>query len=331
VRNNRGSVLVTVIWALSLLAVYTVAVNRQVSQDLMFGQWMRDRVQGRALAKAAIERGLLELQSDKFITFEALNEPWASSAALHDAALGDGTFSLECKYGETVVYGACDEAARINVNRVPEDMLKNLLKAVDSDISDSKAGEIAQAIIDWRDQDDEVMANGAESSYYKGLSTPYLARNGPFRSVEELTMVKGMTPELYEKIKEHVTVYSEGKLNFNTAGTVALRALGLSESLINKVVKFRNGDDKLPGTKDDGIFQDASAITPELSAAMSFSSEEFAQISNSIAAGLVDVKSGVFRMQAVGRLNRGGRNSDTRIICVVQRSGDILYWNETSF
>ena len=41
--------------------------------------------------------------------------------------------------------------------------------------------EIADAIMDWRDGDDEPQAQGAEAGYYENLPIPYKIRNGPLQ------------------------------------------------------------------------------------------------------------------------------------------------------
>ena len=56
--------------------------------------------------------------------------------------------------------------------------------------------DVADAIMDWLDEDDEVRAYGAESGDYNVLATPYSAANGPLQSVEELLLVRGVTPTL---------------------------------------------------------------------------------------------------------------------------------------
>jgi DNA uptake protein ComE-like DNA-binding protein len=56
--------------------------------------------------------------------------------------------------------------------------------------------DIANSILDWIDPDDEPRTNGAESDYYESLSPPYQAKNGPLDSLEELLLVKGVTPQL---------------------------------------------------------------------------------------------------------------------------------------
>lgn len=56
--------------------------------------------------------------------------------------------------------------------------------------------DTADAILDWLDEDDEPRPMGAEEEYYATLPTPYAPRNGPIDTVEELLLVRGVTPEL---------------------------------------------------------------------------------------------------------------------------------------
>lgn len=56
--------------------------------------------------------------------------------------------------------------------------------------------DVADAILDWLDEDDETRALGAESDYYASLPTPYGCANGPIHSVEELLLVRGVAPTL---------------------------------------------------------------------------------------------------------------------------------------
>lgn len=56
--------------------------------------------------------------------------------------------------------------------------------------------EASDCILDFLDEDDEPREFGAESEYYLTLPSPYDAKNGPLDSVEELLLVKGVTPWL---------------------------------------------------------------------------------------------------------------------------------------
>jgi hypothetical protein len=53
--------------------------------------------------------------------------------------------------------------------------------------------ELAAAIIDWRDTNDDVTQGGAESETYLRLNPPYRCKNTNFESVAELRLVSGMT------------------------------------------------------------------------------------------------------------------------------------------
>jgi competence ComEA-like helix-hairpin-helix protein len=56
--------------------------------------------------------------------------------------------------------------------------------------------EIAAAITDWRDGDNAVSPGGAEAEYYLSQQPPYMPRNGPFQTLRELLMVRGISPDL---------------------------------------------------------------------------------------------------------------------------------------
>ncbi len=343
-----------VLWMLIILVILSTALSRNAIQDLLAARWIRDEVSGRFLAKAGIERVLLELQTDPYLTFDAMNDNWASKEkAFKDISFSNGVFSVVCDpdgvlkekensdndsklVGATTKkklrYGACDESSRINLNFADTKVLNQLLIAANPKMDSGAAEKIAESIVDWRDTDDAAMQEGAETSFYKFGPHPYEARNAPMQSVEELLMVRGVTPEIFESVKDYVTVYTpKGKINFNTASFVVLQALGLNQDLASRMIDYRKGGDGVDGTEDDQTFQVVEGITPALSNAGNFSSQEFAQISNAIAAGIVTVQSNTFRIHSIGRLIRNGRNLETRVTCVVRRDGTVLYWHEGDF
>lgn len=54
----------------------------------------------------------------------------------------------------------------------------------------------ADAILDFIDTDDEPREFGAERDYYAQLPVPYAPVNGPLQSIEQLLLVRGVTPSL---------------------------------------------------------------------------------------------------------------------------------------
>lgn len=152
-------------------------------------------------------------------------------------------------------FGLQDESARLNLNTlvVLDENSEGLMAALtlldpesgEDPASDSLATlllmglpgmtiELADAIMDWLDEDDEPREYGAELEYYSGLPTPYETKNGPVDSVEELLLVSGMTPGLLfgadanrngvldpdEQQRYNVTVDTQGALGLAAFFTI---------------------------------------------------------------------------------------------------------------
>jgi len=56
--------------------------------------------------------------------------------------------------------------------------------------------DIAHAILDWMDKDDTPRDYGAEAEYYTRLQPPYQPTNAAVDSIEQLLLVRGVTPQL---------------------------------------------------------------------------------------------------------------------------------------
>jgi len=103
-----------------------------------------------------------------------------------------------------------------------------LLQTLDGvEVSQAKALEIADAVADFMDADNQKRLNGAEDDAYRSATPPYRAANQPMASISELRAVTGITREIYTALAPFVTVWpSEGaKLNVLTASATVLRSL----------------------------------------------------------------------------------------------------------
>jgi general secretion pathway protein K len=144
------------------------------------------------------------------------------------------------------------EAAKLNINRTPPEELVRLLTALG--VSPVQAVGITQAIIDWRTV---TPANRPTEfdNYYLSLTPSFRARHASFQEIEELLLVRGMTPELfygtYERdpqgqwrpqggLADCVTVYGAGgQVDVNTAPPAVLAAVGLGPRAVELLVKAR--------------------------------------------------------------------------------------------
>ncbi len=86
-------------------------------------------------------------------------------------------------------YGLTDEPSKLNLNTATREQLLALFG--ESKLRDVTPEQLADALIDWRDEDSDVTEpHGAESSYYMTLDPPYRAKNKPLDTVEELLTIK---------------------------------------------------------------------------------------------------------------------------------------------
>jgi type II secretory pathway component PulK len=96
-----------------------------------------------------------------------------------------------------VRWGLENESARLNLNTVlladdaNQENARKLLMTLPG-----MTESIADAILDWIDSDDDTRMMGAERDYYSSLNPTYLPRNGPLGSIEELLLVRDVTPAL---------------------------------------------------------------------------------------------------------------------------------------
>ncbi len=191
----QASILVGVLWCLALLSVIVIGVLHTARLDLLVEKNYGDRIQARYLALAAIERAKALLYQN---AHERSRSGRSHTGELYDAAqqfrdtpFGRGTFSVVRRgredEGGGIIYGVSDEESRLNVNHAPTNELAKL---------EGMTQGVAAAIIDWRDEDNEVTPGGAEAEYYAGLQPPYAPRNGPFQTVRELLMVRGISSDL---------------------------------------------------------------------------------------------------------------------------------------
>jgi type II secretory pathway component PulK len=108
-----------------------------------------------------------------------------SPSLTDDGSLGGVRFGLE------------DESTRLNLNTLL--MAEAQQEGAATQLLMSLPGmteEIADAILDWLDPDDEPRPLGAEVDYYATLQPGYACKNGPLETVEELLLVRGVTPRL---------------------------------------------------------------------------------------------------------------------------------------
>jgi general secretion pathway protein K len=247
---------VVVLCTIIMLAVLLFTFNDQSRKNLFAVEDLKNSAQalscaetGLNIAMAALERGDAIYSNGKLRNLLAGRE---------DVDLADGTCSIT----------VAEESSKLNLNLLKtsegapdrtriDQMLRliDLLNRRDFEAPPISYG-IVPAIIDWIDSDEETAclpfimnANlGAESSYYAGLDRPYRARNAPLDTTEELLLIRGITPDIFERIRDYVTVKGEGKININSASKLVIESMSekmdpvLAQMIVNRRMEKPFGD-----------------------------------------------------------------------------------------
>jgi len=186
-RTRRASVVVVVVWSVAIAAVLVAATQVVTFRQAVIGRETLARVQARWAARAGVE------QMVAIMEFHLQNadpdDPMAVVRDMEEHAVGQvatGSWDIRHFLDGIEWAGPLDEGAKLNINTATRVQLLNL---------PGMTPDVVDAIVDWRDDNDEVEGLGAERDYYSNRSLGYRPRNGSFRSIAELELVAGAWPE----------------------------------------------------------------------------------------------------------------------------------------
>lgn len=181
--RQKGMVLIAAVWAVFILAAMAFALSALVrgSGDELHAR--KEQLQSYYVARGAVYRAV-----------SMLKQPMQPGDRVARPFI-PGQRRLEWdEAGQHVVVDVMDETGKIDVNAASPELLERLL--INAGVQFEAAHALVAAIEDWRDPDDDTRLNGAESLYYLSLPQPYRPANRDLESIDELLLVKGVTPAL---------------------------------------------------------------------------------------------------------------------------------------
>jgi len=238
--DERGFALVIVMWLFTVLFVLGAEFAGSMRQDATATKNFADETQSYYLATAAVNLTFYRAFLDRDrggqgqVGAEAGQAGQPGQPGLDQEDDGplvhrDGQWHEVELWGAPVMVRVTDEGGKIPIN-FPEGQfdakLHPLLVQVlgNMGVQTEMASGIADAVIDWQDDDDEHRVNGAETDYYSDLPNPYPAKNKRLDALEELLFIKGVTPELYNGGTEEFPIGLRDIFSiFNNTGQVNLR------------------------------------------------------------------------------------------------------------
>jgi general secretion pathway protein K len=241
IQKSRGAALMAVLWLIAILAMACMATLRVISFDMELASAKVHGSRARQVAEMGIAVGSNPVvkRSDPILHYE-------------DGGAGEG-------YDAKVI----SEGGRFNINAIILQDDKALLKSMFMDwgLELEAAQEVADALTDWIDSDDDEQLNGAEKTYYEGEGRINQPFNRPFYDVNEVALVRGM--DLVEAVRpdwrDWFTIWSGGGLDLNEAPAELIAAaaeIPLEQAII--IPETVRGTDGERDTLDDVPFENAA-------------------------------------------------------------------------
>ncbi len=249
--SRNGIALLMVLWVLTVLMVIVLSFSYMARTETNSTFAFKEGIEKKFLAEAGVEKGIVEI----FYRLQNLNiegsETWKTDGTPYDGQVGDGAYTVRIT----------DESGKIDLNTLNDSsgiILKNLL--IHSGVKETEADTIVDSILDWKDPDELHRLHGAESDYYSTLQTPYKAKNSNFDTVEEVLLVKGMSPEILYGDSERkgiigfLTVSSRtATVNINAAPKELLTAIpGITPEVADAIIDFR-ADKRISNLQEVGV------------------------------------------------------------------------------
>ena len=223
---ERGWALVSVLWALTMLALMAAA-----TEALTATSWRAEQhaiVDSRAdtALDAAVVRAVLGISDRR------AEARWRVDGA-HRRFVFDGL---------VLDVAVQDEAGRIDLNASGTALLVALFTA--NGLAPDAASRLVGRIVDWRTPPGPATLNGGSDDDYRAARLSYLPRHGLFQCVDEVKLVLGMTPQLFARIRPALTVYSK-RASFDASVAPAASLLALypnDPGKIDAVLRARDGN-----------------------------------------------------------------------------------------
>jgi type II secretory pathway component PulK len=211
-QERKGVVLITVLVVVVVLTLAAYQYSEYMQAEYQAAHSSAKMAQTKAFAMSGVNSVAVMLSNNDFFTNTLNSNPYDNPQYFQDILVQDdpnpkrrGRFSIIGLVSpddpqfttQPYLFGAVDEAGKINLNALLElDSTGNIGHQILLQLP-NMTEDIANSILDWLDpKTSSPRTNGAKDEYYMNLTPPYHCKNGQLDSLDELLLVKGVTPQL---------------------------------------------------------------------------------------------------------------------------------------
>lgn len=205
-REPRGFALLLVLWSVALLALLGTYITATGDRETRIA----DALRGSAVAEAAADAAIF---TAGFYQLDAADRRWPVNGGVRE----------QRSPGVVVRVSLTDEHWRVPLNGSPPMVLAALLQ--EAGVEQQTAAALAERIVAWRNPPRTGEPESAAAAAYVAAGRRWGPPHRPFRNVDELGLVLGISPELLARLKPHLTVFVSALPDASTPDPVVARAM----------------------------------------------------------------------------------------------------------
>ncbi len=294
-KDESGIALMMAIFTVTVLTIIATEVMYETNVELIVSSQAVNQLKAHYAAKAGVEISLLRIQIYRkaaalvgsAIPASTLDPIWQMpfawppivpketslvdkgeiKKAVKESKMQGQYFATIESEGSKIDINDLDSPSKIMSDSTRQQILEIFQSKMDND-EDFQAhhrgddfGQIVDNITDWIDADKvgRGKTGGDESALYPDRGTELIPPNTPFKTLDELHMVAGMTDELFDLLKTRITIYGTKGVNVNYAKKDVLMSLSsqITDERADKIIEDR-------GKKERGPFKDQQDFTQYL-------------------------------------------------------------------
>ena len=205
---QSGFALVILIWILGLLSLMAASFTQTIRREISISNGLKTNASALAIAETWV------MISGFMLTNPDPQQRWAGNGTLYQANINSAEVRIR----------VFSEAGKVDINTAKDDLLHAVINYAVKDLRQQNA--LFDAIVDWRDADEESHPFGAEASQYAKMGLSYKPSNQPFQSLDELQLVLGIDEDIFNSLQGLVTVYAEKpEVDYSLASEELLEAI----------------------------------------------------------------------------------------------------------
>jgi general secretion pathway protein K len=244
-----GFILVAALWIIAALATLAVIFSIYLANTAVSLSMNDETIQSEALVFASLELTAYQVSVPKpdgpqQTGSPARADPNVSQSQNRDAPPPPthGDFSFRLAHADVAV-SFTSEAARIDVNFASPQLLANFFTALGT--PRQRAEQYAERIAGWTRKPKQTASLAAEQdneeALYRAAGRTYSPRGAPFAHIDELSLVLDLPPELIERAKPFLTIYSgKPQIDVLDAAPEVLAAIpGITPNLLSALAQAR--------------------------------------------------------------------------------------------